>query len=105
MKFELVEKRVDGKAYRSSDGMTVIVSSSIEKDGKEWKHVSFARKNRMPSYQDMALVKAIFIGEEFDACMVLPKKEKHVNIHNFCLHLFTTKEWPLPDFTQGTGSI
>ena len=39
------------------------------------------------------------------AVFVLPEKEKHVNIHNFCLHLFYSAANPLPDFTGGIGSI
>lgn len=39
------------------------------------------------------------------AVFVLPEKEKHVNIHNYCLHLFYSAENPLPDFTGGVGSI
>ena len=105
MRFEKIEERLDGVAYRSPDGIIVIISKAVEQDGKEWMHVSFSRKNRMPSYNDMALVKAVFIGPDKDAVMVLPRKSKHVNIHNYCLHLFTTEELPLPDFTQGTGSI
>jgi hypothetical protein len=105
MRFEKVEERIDGAAYRSMDGLMVIMSKDIEQDGKEWTHLSFSRKNRMPSYNDMVLVKAVFIGSDKDAIMVLPRKSKHVNIHNFCLHLFTTDVMPLPDFTQGTGSI
>ena len=103
--FDKVEEREDGSSYRSNDGLVVIVSKTTELDGKVWIHLSFSRKNRMPSYNDMALVKAVFLGPDRDAVMVLPKKSKHVNIHKYCLHLFSTESMPLPDFTQGSGSI
>lgn len=105
MPFRQIESREDGEAYKNDNGLVVIISKAIEQDGKEWTHVSFSRRSRMPSYQDMALVKAVFIGPDKDAVMVLPRRSKHVNIHEYCLHLFTTDDMPLPDFTQGTGSI
>lgn len=42
--------------------------------------------------------------EQAKEYFVLPEKEKHVNLHNYCLHLFYSAENPLPDFTGGTGS-
>jgi len=36
--------------------------------------------------------------------MIFPKKEEHVNIMKYCLHLYVGKD-ELPDFTHGTGSI
>lgn len=105
MRFDKIEEKADGAAYRSADGLVVIISKAIEQDGKEWTHLSFSRKNRMPNYQDMILVKAVFLGPDREAIMVLPRMSKHVNIHKFCLHLFSTEDMPLPDFTQGTGTI
>ncbi len=105
MRFEKIEEKADGVAYKSADGLVVIISKAIEQDGKEWTHLSFSRKNRIPTYQDMVLVKAVFLGPDKDAIMVLPRKSMHVNIHKYCLHLFSAEEMPLPDFTQGRGSI
>lgn len=105
MRFKKVEEKSDGAAYRSEDGLVVIMSRAVEQDGREWTHLSFSRRSRMPSYRDMVLVKSVFIGPDKDAIMVLPRKSRHVNIHEHCLHLFTTEEMPLPDFTHGTGSI
>ena len=87
------------------DGLMVIASCGEYEDGKEWLHISFSRKSRIPSYDDMQRVKRDFIGEDKKAVFVLPEKENYVNIHKNCLHLFYSKENPLPEFSNGTGSI
>ena len=105
--FDIVMEKIDGITYKSkSRGLIVIQSVSIELDGKEWMHTSYSRKNRMPTYEDTIFIKENFIGNDIKAIMVFPKKEEHVNIHEYCLHLWSCNNCdPLPDFTQGTGSI
>lgn len=56
-------------------------------------------------YRKSIKQKLIDEDEQAKEYFVLPEKEKHVNIHNYCLHLFYSAENPLPDFTGGTGSI
>ncbi len=100
-----IQSSPDGAAYRHRGGMTVIVSGAVEQDGRRWLHVSLARPDRLPTYQDQVLVKNLFIGDE-EAYSVWARKRKHVNIHPFCLHLWFPTEGPvLPDFTRGGESI
>ena len=87
------------------NGLIILASAGEYDDGKEWLHVSVSRKNRLPTYEELTRIKRDFIGDDKKAVFVLPEKEKHVNIHNYCLHLFYSAENPLPDFTGGTGSI
>lgn len=103
--YRMIKEGADGYAYRGLDGLVVIQSTAIESDGNVWLHTSFSRKGRMPTYDDMARVKRIFIGDSQKALMVLPDKAHHVNIHPFCLHFFTPLYHdPLPEFSLG-GSI
>lgn len=97
----------DGAIYANRTlGLKVIVSQGKEADGREWVHASLSRRSRMPTYEDMALVKRLFIGEEKKAIQIFPPGSEHVNIHNFCLHLFhCVDEDVLPDFTRGSGLI
>jgi hypothetical protein len=70
-------------------------------DGKRWLHVSLARRDRMPSYEELAEVKEAFVGPRRQAVMVMPRRERHVNLHPYCLHLWCcldTKGDGLPDF-------
>ena len=101
-------KSPSGEAFREIvTGLRVIVTDSTEVDGRLWRHISFSRGDRMPSYDDMLEAKRAFAGAHRSAVMILPKDKDHVNCHPYCLHLFALLEgsWPLPDFTRGTGSL
>lgn len=62
---------------------------STMEDGSEWIHVSVARRSRMPDWDDLSKVKRDFIGEDREAYQVMAKAADHVNIHKFCLHLWS----------------
>jgi len=102
-----IERRSDGSAWANKSlGLIVIESVNKEQDGKLWKHVSLSRRSRLPSYEDMKLVKDKFIGEDKLAIQIFVPKSEHVNIHEYCLHLWCClDENVLPDFTNGSGMI
>jgi hypothetical protein len=81
----------------------VIVSGEVHNDTK-YLHVSYSYPDHIPEYSDTVFVKHIFIGDR-EAYMVFPLKNKHVNIHPYCLHLFSPEKPVLPDFTRGLGII
>lgn len=83
-------------------GMTVLVSGSVEADGKRWLHVSCAHRNRIPSWDDLKEVKETFIGKDKVALQVLPSEDKYVNVNPYCLHLWHCVDGDVvPDFTSG----
>ncbi|MGC4052889.1 MAG: hypothetical protein QM757_26475 [Paludibaculum sp.] len=94
-------------AYLRRDGLRVILSAAVERDGKPWLHVSFSRMDRIPSYEDMTDVKDAFVGRDRKALQVLVPADQHVNINGNVLHLWAPLEHdPLPDFRrerQGGG--
>lgn len=107
MLWECFEKRVDDESYRSKSlGLFVIISKAIELDNHEWIHLSVSRKSRIPSYEDLALVKKQFLGERHAYQCFVPERE-HINIHPYVLHLWAREDGKavLPDFSRGTGSI
>jgi hypothetical protein len=55
----------------------------------KWLHVSVSRRDRLPNWEEVARVKKVFIGEERAAVHVIPKSSDHVNLHEFCLHLWS----------------
>lgn len=66
-----------------------------------WLHVSFSRKDRIPTYEEMCEVKEIFVGAEKTAYHVFPPRSKHVNIHANCIHLWHCIDGdPLPEFSE-----
>lgn len=96
----------DGAAYRGPKGLTVILSVAKELDGFLWLHVSVAHRDRLPTYEELKLAKALFIGREKQAIQVFAPESKHVNLHPNCLHLWhCLNGQPLPDFTRGGKSL
>jgi hypothetical protein len=104
--WRLVDGGYDGALYVNGDGLRVIASVADYEDRK-WPHVSCSRQNRLPTWDDLKLVKTLFIGREQLALQVLPSDSKYVNFHPFCLHLWCPVDGVdvVPDFTGGTGMI
>lgn len=92
------------RAFAHRDGRRVIVTVG-QHDGGWWLHVSVSRGKYIPSYADLADVKRVFVGGDTQALQIFPKRERHVNIHPNCLHLWARldTEDGLPDFgREGT---
>ena len=93
------------RVFEHRDGRLVIGSIGTH-DGRWWLHVSVSRRKYIPSYEDLANVKQTFIGNRFQAMQLFPRRERHVNIMPYCLHLWACLEPDgdgLPDFgSEGT---
>lgn len=104
-------RRIDGLRWQHYlYPLTVISSVSVEGDDRRWLHVSLAHQKRMPSYDEIKLVKEMFIGRDKYAAMIFPPVDKFVNLHKTCLHLWHCVDgWPLPEFSGfipgGTRSV
>lgn len=107
--WEMTGRSEDGFSARNgARKLNVLCSDAIEDDGRAWRHVSVSinQAKRVPNYEEMGLVKRIFIGDDREAYTVWARKSHHVNIHPYVLHLWCPLDGPaLPDFTGGTGSI
>lgn len=85
--------------FESSNGIQVIISELKYSDEKWWRHVSLSRKSRLPTWEDLKMVKRVFIGKDKKAIQVFPAEDEYVNIHPYVLHLFSPIDHnPLPDF-------
>jgi hypothetical protein len=93
--------------YLQRKGLRVIVSGAVYDDHRRWLHLSVSRKDTcMPTWDQMSLVKEVFLGPERQAIQVMPPRSKHVNIHESCLHLFCCLDGDcLPDFTAGGQTL
>ena len=106
--WRIIQQWGNGFAIRQIDGaLRLIVDCEYKRDGRAWVHVSVSRKNQIPSHQDMCLVKDAFIGDRY-AYAVFPPRDKYVNIHHNCLHLWAIAEGDsqvLPEFSEELESI
>jgi hypothetical protein len=88
-----------GKAYRCADGMAVIATYDPTPHGTLL-HISASYPARLPSWQDLGQLRAVFFPPDTDVIQVLPRAGDYVNVHQFCLHLFQA-----PDAWQGGWNV
>lgn len=94
------------KLFVRFNGLRVIVTIAKYEDGNVWRHISMSHPNKLPSYKEMCICKKAFCGDDKKVIQVFPPKSEHVNIHEFCLHLYCNLTGDnLPDFTMGSGMI
>ena len=106
--WEIIQPWGSGFALRQKiGGLRVLIDCEYKRDGKAWVHVSYSRKDRIPSHEDTCKVKSAFIGDRY-AYAVFPPSDKYVNIHPNCLHLWALAEGDsqiLPEFSEELESI
>ena len=61
-----------------------------------WDHVSVSRKNRCPNYPEMDFIKRIFFEDHETAMQLHVPAADHVNMHEFCLHLWRPQYTEIP---------
>lgn len=70
-------------------GLKVLRSiSRMENNAGSWIHVSVSLPTRLPSWIEIKKVHADFIGDNI-AIQVMPKHKDYVNVHPYCLHLWS----------------
>lgn len=80
---------------RHDEESRIIISSAPPPinsgDMSDWLHASISRPNRMPAYEDLTMLHRAVWPDGW-AYQVFAPPSKHINIHNFVLHL-----WGKPD--------
>lgn len=83
------------------DPLTVIISFRPEYDGRKWLHVSLAHPDRIPTFEDVKLVRDLFIPRHLTALQIFPPADRWVSIHPYVLHLWACLDGDVvPDFTR-----
>lgn len=101
--WHIIEQAHDGLMWQRLNGeaLKVMESTSVSSDGRTWLHVSVSKPNRKtPSYDDIQMLRKLFIGENRECYHIFPTKDRYVNI-NPVLHLFcclSSPEGVLPQF-------
>lgn len=74
------------KMFQSNMGMRVIISlDTFPGETGIWLHASCSYTNQLPRWKDL---KELFMGDRV-AVQILPPKSSYLNIHPYCLHLFS----------------
>lgn len=60
----------------------------IASDGGGWEHVSVSRPDRIPTWEEMCAIKALFWGDDDCVMQLHPPRADWVNNHSRCLHLW-----------------
>ena len=107
---QVIDQFGDGYAAKYL-ALKFMVTEGRALDGKMWLHASVSRLDgKMPSYDDLALLKKLCIGEHRTALQVFPPSDKHVNWAGErgmeVLHLWCCLDGDVtPDFTKGRSMI
>jgi hypothetical protein len=102
--WSIIQDWGDGYALQCKN-LRVIIDVRTLEDNMQWLHVSFSRSSYLPSWDDTKFIKECFIGDN-EAIMIFPKQEDYVNIHKFCLHLWSPITFnPIPNFTVDFNGI
>lgn len=78
----------NAQAWRDAKSGMHIIETREDYDGRDWYHVSMSHTDRLPSYDEMQLVRVCFIGEAHTALQIFPPKSQYVDHHHYCLHLY-----------------
>jgi len=57
----------------------------------EWQHVSVSLPARCPTWNEMSKIKDLFWADCVTVMQFHPRKTNYVNIHKYCLHLWSKK--------------
>lgn len=72
-----------------------------DEDGYEHVSVSPKNKDRIPTWEDMCVLKDIFFRDDEEVYQIHPKKSEYVNVKENCLHLWKPIYGKLSDLVKG----
>ena len=84
----LIPRATDLKGYKTSSGLTVMVSNDIDGDGNKVRHISMSHIHRLPTYYEMKDLRYRLCPDVKYMAQIFPPLEDFVNIHDNCLHLY-----------------
>lgn len=79
-----------------------IIVTGWHHDGVGWLHASMSRTDQVPSYDDLMHLHRAVWGPTGYSYQVFAPPDKHVNVHEYCLHLWGRADGSprLPDFAM-----
>jgi hypothetical protein len=64
--------------------------------GPAWEHASVSLEHRCPTWMEMEWVRRTFWDEDEWVMQLHPPKDKYINLHSTCLHLWRPTGEPIP---------
>jgi hypothetical protein len=107
-RWKRIKRGLDGLGawVHRARALGMIHSVAFEDDGQIWEHVSLSRDDgKMPTWEQVRDVFHEVCGPEALGIIVVPPKSEHVNIGEVAHVWRCLSTRPIPDFTQGSGSI
>lgn len=91
----------NGWIMDSWDRQSRVIATAASLDGTEWIHASISHIDRIPTYDDLALLHEAAFGDGW-AYQVFAPPAHHVNIHEYALHLWGRSDGKpaLPNFGE-----
>jgi hypothetical protein len=78
---------------KKSKGARLAVIATTEHG---WDHVSVSLPNRCPTWSEMDFIKRLFFKNNEVAFQLHPATSNHINVHNFCLHIWRPQDVDIP---------
>lgn len=81
--------------FRTSQGKLASVKV-IAATGIGWDHVSVSKRKSCPTWEEMNYIKDLFFEEDEVVMQLHVAKTSHINLHEYCLHLWRPQEENIP---------
>lgn len=75
-------------------GLAILATSGD--DRVAWEHVSVSRSDRTPTWEEMDRVKRLFWDGDETVMQLHVRRDRHVNLHENCLHLWRPIDGEIP---------
>lgn len=98
--WRLVTRLDDGGRWINPGLRASLIWSVEPHDGELWHHVSMARREDVPTWDELVRAKELILGPEAWAYQVVAPRSKWINIYDRVLHLWSPADGRprLPDF-------
>lgn len=64
--------------------------------GEGWDHISVSTQHRIPTWEEMCKIKALFFEPEEVVMQLHPAEANYINFHPHCLHLWRPQNEAIP---------
>lgn len=85
-----------GGAFMFASPFFIVNLRVIASNGDGWDHVSVSTVSRCPTWEEMDFIKRRFFEDDEAAMQLHVPAADHINVHDFCLHLWRPHAGTIP---------